>query len=203
MPHVCRQWMQDFQDDPDRVLADFDESNAHNTVDRHSFLLRAREVIPGLCRWLEFIYPTDCATIVFYRGRTIESKAAGQQGCPLMGVCHALVQRVMWESLGILPIQQGTTALAPTLDPPVQVDMAPLFADDGALAGPSQEILRGVRHLKDVMPLLGLKFSKLQVVTAAGNAHQVDLQGFLAEGCTVNTTRNFEVMKSPIGDTAF
>ena len=77
MPHLARQWMCDFKDDTDRVLIDFDESNAHNTVDRHSFLLRAREIIPGVSRWLEYTYPTDCATIVYYRGRQIESSAGG------------------------------------------------------------------------------------------------------------------------------
>ena len=201
LPHLARQWMQDFCEDGDRVLVDFDEANAHNTVDRHTFLLRAREIIPGLCRWLEFIYPTNCPTLVFYRGRTIESTAAGQQGCPLMGTCHALVQRILLESLGAVPVDQATTQLAPILDPPAQLDMTPLFADDGALAGPSQEVLRSIHHLHAIMPSLGLKFSKLDVVPAAGELHQIDIQAFIDAGCRVNTSRNFEVMKSPIGDT--
>ena len=48
-------------------MLDTDEGNAHNEVDRHTFLLFAREVAPGICRWLEFIYPTECATLVFYK----------------------------------------------------------------------------------------------------------------------------------------
>ena len=37
----------------------YDEGNAHNEVDRHTFVVRMREVAPGLCKWLEIIYPTD------------------------------------------------------------------------------------------------------------------------------------------------
>lgn len=64
MPHLGRQWFLQHSNDADRVLVDFDESNAHNTVDRHTFLQRAHEIMPGACRWLEFIYPTDygCCT---------------------------------------------------------------------------------------------------------------------------------------------
>jgi hypothetical protein len=59
IPHLSRQWMLDFKDDQDRrLLLDFDEANAYNTVDRHTFLSRAREVAPGICRWLESIYPS-------------------------------------------------------------------------------------------------------------------------------------------------
>ena len=91
MPHLARLWLKDNGRNPDKVLLGYDEGNAHNEVDRHHFLKRMWEVAPGLARWLEYIYPTDQATIVFYRGREIESKAGGQQGCPLMMSCHAVV----------------------------------------------------------------------------------------------------------------
>ena len=64
-----------------KVLINCDEGNAHNEVDRHTFLVRIREVAPGLCKWLEFIYPTDVATHVFHRGRVIPS-AAGPRVFP-------------------------------------------------------------------------------------------------------------------------
>jgi hypothetical protein len=80
--------------------------------------------------------------------------------------------------------------------------MAPLFADDGALAGPSQEVLRAVHHLHAIMPPLGLKFSKLDVIPSAGHDHQIDVQSFTDAGCSVNVDRNFEVMKSPMGSKA-
>jgi len=50
MSHASRQFMSDFCDDDDKVLIDSDETNAHNSVDRHTFLNRMREVAPGLCR---------------------------------------------------------------------------------------------------------------------------------------------------------
>ena len=78
MPHVVRQWRDDNAHDPDKVLVNIDEGNAHNEVDRHSFLVRIREIAPGLCKWLEYIYPTDTETYVFYRGRIIFSKAGGE-----------------------------------------------------------------------------------------------------------------------------
>jgi len=119
-----------------------------------------------------------------------------------MSTCDALVQRILLDSLRVTPVDPMTTQIAPVLDPPVQLDMAPLFADEGALAATSQEILRGVHHLHTVMPLLGLKFSKLDVIPAAGQNHQVDIGAFHEAGCTVSVTGDFEVMKSPIGSKA-
>ena len=77
MAHVSRTWMHEHRSDTSRILLDTDESNAHNEVDRHVFLTRAREVVPGICRWLEFIYPTDCPTVVFYWNRVLDSSAGG------------------------------------------------------------------------------------------------------------------------------
>eukprot|EP00959_Pyramimonas_sp_CCMP1952_P019743 417114-Pyramimonas_sp.AAC.1 len=101
MPHLVRQWRDDNANDPDKFLINYDEGNAHNEVDRHTFLTRMRDIAPGICKWLEYIYPTDVATYVFYRGRAIESRAGGQQGCPLIGACHAVVKRMVHESLGL------------------------------------------------------------------------------------------------------
>ena len=77
MAHVTREWRDDNANDNAKVLINYDEGNAHNEVDRHTFSVRMREVAPGLCKWLEFIYPTDVATHVFYRGRVIPSAAWG------------------------------------------------------------------------------------------------------------------------------
>ena len=203
MPHLGRQWLQQHADDLDRVLVDFDETNAHNTVDRHTFLQRAHEIMPGACRWLEFIYPTDVATLVFYRGRTINSIAGGQQGCPLMAAAHALVQRILLESLGVVDLDERTTQIAPVLEPKPALDMAPGFADDGFFAGPAQDVLAAVQHVKSFMPRLGLSFSRLEAIPAAGQRTGIDMQLFRAAGCTANMTANVSVMKSPIGDATY
>eukprot|EP00973_Karenia_brevis_P061578 8562942-Karenia_brevis.AAC.1 len=65
-----------------------------------------------------------------------------------MQACHALVKRIQLEALGIMPVDPKTTPVAPVLDPPAQLDMAPTYADDGTWGGPSQEVYRAVVHLQ-------------------------------------------------------
>ena len=150
MPHLHRQWQQQHRGDPDRVCLSYDEGNAHNVVDRHAFLSRMREVVPGLSRWLEYIYPTDTATKVFFHDTIIDSVAGGQQGCPLMMACHAVVQHLLLESLGLVEPPLGSSIQVPILTPPARLDMAPCFADDGLLCGPSAEVLRCLVHWQGV-----------------------------------------------------
>ena len=55
-----------------------------------------------------------------------------------------------------------------------------------------------------VMPLVGLRFSQLQVATAAAGTQAVEsFSAFAAEGCTPVLDGNVEVLKSPIGDAEF
>jgi ribosomal protein S9 len=61
-------------------------------------------------------------------------------------------------------------------------------------------VLRSLRHLKQVMPGLGLRFSSLVVAAAAGANHQIDMAPFLAEGCVEAENGNLEVLKSPVGE---
>ena len=159
MPHMARSWLDQHRNDPGRLLLDTDESNAHNEVDRHTFLLRMRQVAPGIARWLEYIYPTDCATMVFYRGRILDSKAGGQQGCPLMQVCHAMVQRILLEAIGIIPIDPATTPVASVLHPPARLDIIPMFADDAIIAGVATEVLRTLSHWKPLVSFLATSSS--------------------------------------------
>ena len=203
MPHLLRRWRGHFCGDTGRVCLAYDQSNAHNVVDRHAFLSRMQEVAPGLSRWLEYIYPTNKPSNVFYRDTIILSAAGGQQGCPLMTACHAVVQHMLLESLGLVAPPAGTALTLPRLEPPAQLDMAPCFADDGFLAGASGEVLRALKHLLAVMPQVGLRFSSLQLVAAAGPHHRVNFDPFLALGCSVNGDGDIEVLKSPIGTDAF
>ena len=200
MPHLYRQWQHHYRADTDRVCLSYDEGNAHNVVDRHVFLTRMQEVTPGLSRWLEYIYTTDIDTKVFFHHMIIPSVAGGQQGCPLMTACHAVVQRLLLESLGLVDPPAGTAVALPTLQPPAQLDMAPCFADDGLLAGLSAEVLRALQHWSIVMPRLGLKLSIASVAPVAGCQHQVDLRPFAALGCALCEDGNFEVLKSPVGE---
>ena len=204
MPHLARQWRQDNAQDPDKILINFDEGNAHNEVDRHTFLTRMRELVPGICTWLEYIYPTDAPTFVFYRGRIIESRSGGQQGCPLIGACHAVVKRMVHESLGLLEPVAHSSVQLPRIQQALDLDLAPLFADDGIIAGRSSEVLRALQHMKLVMPLVGLRFSFLQVAAANTDMQPAERFAlFTAEGCTAALDGNIEVLKSPIGEDAW
>ena len=53
------------------------------------------------------------------------------------------------------------------------------------------------------MPALGLSFSKLDVIPAAGDRTHADMQAFRDVGCRLNLSRNVAIMKSPIGDAEF
>ena len=53
------------------------------------------------------------------------------------------------------------------------------------------------------MPQVGLRFSSLQLVAAAGPHHRINFDPFLALGCSVNGDGDIEVLKSPIGTDAF
>ena len=201
MSHVTRHWREDNANDNAKVLINYDEGYANNEVDRHTFLVRMREVALGLCKWLEFIYPTDVATHVFYRGRVIPSAAGSQQGFPLIGACHALVKRMVHESLGLVAPRAGSQIQLPRIDPPIILDIAPTFADDGVIAGDEPEVLRAIQHMKKVMPLVVLRFSMMQVVAAeAGSQDPERFRAFRDEGCIMALDGNLEVLKSPIGD---
>jgi len=203
MAHLSREWLKQHCDDPSRLMIDSDKGNAHNEVDRHTFLSRMREVCPGVSRWLEFIYPTDRATMVFYKRSVLDSCAGGQQGCPLMGACHAMVERILLEAAGILPVDSSTTPVATVMEPPASLDMIPMFADDCIIAGTASEVLRTLQHWVPLMPTLGLRFSKLDAIPASGERHTIDMRPFVSIGCTVNTTQSVVVMKSPIGSKEF
>jgi len=137
---------------------------------------------------------------VFYRGRIIVSKAGGQQGCPLIGVCHAVVKRMVHESLGLVPPLAASSVHLPRIDALVQLDIALLFADDGVIAGASGELLRAVRHMQTVIPSVGLRFSQLQVSAASYELRPVERFRLFADfGCTPILNGNLEVLKSPIG----
>ena len=67
------------------------------------------------------------------------------------------------------------------------------------------EVLRAIQHMKRVMPMVGLRFSMMQVVAAAaGPQHPGRFQTFQDEGCTPALDGNFEVLKSlPLETTHF
>ena len=81
--------------------------------------------------------------------------------------------------------------------------MAPCFADDGLLAGPSAEVFRCVVHWQGVLPQLGLRLSSAVLAPAVASAPIIDYSGFAALGCTTQADGNYEVLRSCIGTDAF
>ena len=77
------------------------------------------------------IYPAAALTYLLYKGKVVESRAGHQQSCPLMGACHAVLQRSLLEATGIILEAAGTESLLPTLHLPANVHLTPLLADDG------------------------------------------------------------------------
>ena len=120
-----------------------------------------------------------------------------------MGVCHAMVQRILLETAGIISVAPGTTAIGEVLHPPSQLDITPMFADDAIIAGVDSEVKRVLAHWQSIMPRLGLRFSRLEAIPAAGQRSLVDVSSFQALGCSVNMTQTAVVMKSPIGSNEF
>lgn len=117
--------------------------------------------------------------------------------------CHGAVQRLLLESIGVLPVLPGSAVSVPLLDPPARLDMAPCYADDGILAGPAGEVLRALRHMQQVMPSLGLTFSSLEIAGSAGANHTVDWAPFVAAGCSVSPSGGADILKCPVGPAAF
>ena len=125
-------------------------------------------MVLGICRCLEFIYPIDRPTMVFYRDLIIDSESGGQQGCPLIGACHAMVQRILLEVAGVIPLAPGTTQFGEIINPPAQLDITPMFADDSIIAGVDTEVSRVLQHWKNLIPSLGLRCSCLEAIPATG-----------------------------------
>jgi hypothetical protein len=203
LPHLARRWKQHRTQSKgkhdDYVIADFDQSNAHNSVDRAAFLSRAAEIIPGCVCWLTWIYPWDDAAFVLYRDRVIKSCSGGQQGCPLIRAWHALVQRCVVEALGLCGPWPGTPALTPAMHTPPQIDIAALFSDDGFIAGPQHEVLRAISHLATDLPKLGLHVRKIDIIPTNPEHHSISPNPFVALGCQFVAEGNAQVMKSPVG----
>jgi hypothetical protein len=81
--------------------------------------------------------------------------------------------------------------------------MSVCFADDGVIAGTQGEVLRAIRHLKAVLPRVGLEFSKLEATPASAGQSTIDRVAFESSGVFLNMSGNMVVMKAPVGDDDF
>ena len=85
----------------------------------------------------------------------------------------------------------------PVLSALARLDIAPCFADDGLLAGPSGKVLRSLRclrHWHGILPQLGLRLSSAVIAPAVAAQAPIDYTGFAA--CTIQAFGNYEVLRS-------
>ena len=146
-----------------------------------------REAAPGLCKWLEFIYPTNVATHVLSWARHSfrsqgPARLSADRRLSCSGETHGARKFGSCGSSGGFPDTASPHPLSPL---PIILDIAPTCADDGVTAGDEPEVLRAIQHMKRVMPLLGLRFSMMQVVAAAAGPQDPErCRAFRDEGCT-------------------
>ena len=74
-----------------------------------------------------------------------------------------------------------------------------MFADDGVIARKAVEVHRALAHLVPLMPRLGLKLWKLNVIPALEASSQMDVQAFKRLGCKVLAEAQITIIKCPIG----
>ena len=72
-----------------------------------------------------------------------------------MTACHAVAHCLLLGDFGFVRHPAAMAVTLPCLSPSVQLDMAPCFADDGILAGPSAQACREV-SVTCVFPPLAL-----------------------------------------------
>ena len=65
------------------------------------------------------------------------------------------------------------------------------------------EVRHALEHLLPVMPRLGLAFSKLDVLPAAGSSVRLDKLAFEQLGCKVFAHPHVTIMKCPVGDVTY
>lgn len=80
------------------------------------------------------------------------------------------------------------------------LDYVGMFADDGQIAGPCEDVLRVARRLRTHMGHTGLHFGKLQMVPANPDDTVLDARTCEEAGCTMVADGSLEVMRAPVGE---
>ena len=170
--HVTRQWSHTFRDDPDRVLALVDLSNAFNCVSRGAVLSAVRTHFPWLAPWADTCYRFDSNLVI--GDSLIRSQRGVQQGDPLGPSLFALA---------IHPCVTGSARLTETRFPG-DLDFHSFFLDDGVLAGRFPAVQLLLTSLETRFRDIGLNIArdKTEIIPACTSVHNFsprDFQGFL------------------------
>ncbi|CAK8989954.1 Uncharacterized protein SCF082_LOCUS2056 [Durusdinium trenchii] len=141
MPHLHRQWQTTFAADADRICLSYDESNAHNVLDRHAFLIRMHEVtmvfwlvppakssVPSnIGHALEAFDPAIHDTFCEMTGLTTDALAWEQATLPASSGGLGLRSSVLLADAAYIGSRHATLECCATL--------WPLFCWDGGLPG--------------------------------------------------------------------
>ena len=105
-----------------------------------------------------------------------------------------MVKRIIHKSLGLVEPLAASVAQLLRIAASVHLHIDPVFADDGVIAGRCDEVMRTLQHMQAVMPLVGLRFSFLQVVAGSPGLQPAErFVHFTDLGCTPALGGNFQV----------
>lgn len=149
------------------------------------------------------IYPVDMPTIIFCRARQVDLEAGGQQECPFMMACHAAVQRMLLERLSVVEVDPRTSSVLPMWNPPADLDVSPMFADDGFCCGASARSPQSTcacestdaTSWSSILAVAGHASCRFSTCNPAGAIIDV--------GCSVNLSGDLEILRSPTGSATF
>ena len=170
--HVTRQWSHTFRDDPDRVLALVDLSNAFNCVSRGAVLSAVRTHFPWLAPWADTCYRFDSNLVI--GDSLIRSQRGVQQGDPLGPSLFALA---------IHPCVTGSARFTESRFPG-DLDFHSFFLDDGVIAGRFSAVQLLLTTLETRFRDIGLDIARekteiIPTCTSVQNFSPRDFEGFL------------------------
>ena len=185
--HATRQWAHVHRDDPDRVLALVDLSNAFNCVSRGAVLTAVRTHFPWLAPWADACYRHDSNLII--GNSVILSQRGVQQGDPL------------GPSLFALAVHSSITGSALLTDArfPGDLDFHAFYLDDGVIAGRFQAVQCFLSSLESRLLQIGLVVArdKTEIVPSCTSVQNFSSHDF--EGFSWVPHGNFKLLGAAIG----
>lgn len=166
LPHAIRRWKEGAASEPDAFAWTLASPvPIARSIDTF-FVHRVQEVMPGLARWVRWVYPLYEPVL----GLVEKALRPQLHWRPARGSPYAPMprgtNRALAEAVGLTPVWPGTQELLPPLHPPPALDVAGFFADDGCISGSRREAGRVATHLRHHVGPSGLRSGKLDIAPA-------------------------------------